>query len=243
MFPSEIRLFALLDTLRDELSPTLIFEPRISTGPLYREAIDIFIAYPGASLITISLFQKQGQLVARVIPRGFSINELTQTIMNSVSHILQLILPNVNFTEHPYRRNVDDEFRNAQRRWKVSGLEEDQKRYENIARRAGLCPKCEDKLSEDACQICDKSPCENCDVSLHCERCGVWVCEDCQRQCTHCGMAYCYKCIEKCSHCKKDFCKPGFFSLTEGRFVNAPSCLPPGPDGHGCPDWDEQEED
>jgi len=247
MFPSETRLFALLDTLRDELTPERIYDPRVSAGPVYQEAVEIFIAYPGASPITVSLFIKQGHLVARVIPRRYPVDELTHIMIKSVYHILQLILPNVIFLAHPwsiYRRNTDDDLRKAERKWKETGSEEDQKRYETVARRAGLCPKCQEQtLLEDNCQICEKSSCENCDSPTNCGRCGDWVCDDCQRQCNHCGNAYGYECVKECPHCKEDFCIPGIYSPNYGHFVNAPGCFPPGPDGHGCPDWDEQPED
>ena len=111
------------------------------------------------------------------------------------------------------------------------------------ALRASVCYKCLHNTLQDACQICGKYPCEECDTAVNCERCHDWVCDACQTQCTHCGMSFCSPCVDECPHCEGYFCRPGAATHTGGWDEAMAGCLPPDEEGHGCPEWDEQVED
>lgn len=139
-----------------------------------------------------------------------------------------------------YRRNMDENLRRLERQWRETNLPADWKAYAAAARRAGLCPKCQEleSLSEDKCDVCANRPCEDCDEPLNCGRCNDYICDACQTQCAQCELMFCDGCVEKCPHCKDYFCKVGGEGWDE-----APGCLPPGDEGHSCTDfWEEDEE-
>jgi len=231
MFPSDHLILLLMELLQEEIGVHVTTE----TGD---NCATIWAKYPGIRPIAVNLYIRDSQLFMTIAPR---MNHLEGQAAQIRRDVRRLILKNLPQAQE-YQPNPDDALRKAQRNYGATGAKEDKEKYMHIAKRSGVCFKCQAHLLIDACQSCNEAPCDDCNKPVNCERCTDYVCKGCQIGCTHCGMIFCYACVDKCPHCKNEFCMAGKYH-SSGDYQELPGCLPPDSGGHGCPEWDDQDED